>query len=123
MSQPTDRRIPLRSQEEFENLLSRAERKKTAGDPLETPILVHFTASWCGPCQRIDWEFLLDEFPTLPFYKCDVDENKYTAGYCGVKAIPSMLILFPGKRIVGPIQTSDTSKIASWIFTSLKSTK
>jgi thioredoxin 1 len=114
MSQPTDRRIPLRSQEEFEILYS---------PQLTAPVLVHFTASWCGPCQRIDWQFLLEEFPDLPFYKCDVDENKYTAGFCGVKSIPSMLIVLPGKRIIGPIQTSDTSKIATWIFTSLKSTK
>jgi thioredoxin-like negative regulator of GroEL len=107
-----DRRIPLRSQEDFEKDLYSSE--------LKTPILLHFTASWCGPCQRIDWQFILDEFPTLPVYKCDVDENKYTAGFCGVRSIPSMLLLFPGKRIVGPIQASETGKIATWIFTSLK---
>ena len=49
--------IPLQTQEEFEKLY-----KETA---LKAPILIYFTASWCGACKRLDWEFLKEEFPDL----------------------------------------------------------
>ena len=89
--------------------------------PLKEPVLIYFTATWCGACKNLDWDFITGEFPSLPVYKCDIDINKYSAGFCGVKAIPSMLILYPGKRIVGPIQTSNTARLATWIHMSLKS--
>ena len=97
---------PLLTQEQFETLY------KTA--VLKRPIMIYFTASWCGPCQRLDWEFLQEEFPDLPVYKCDIDENKYTPGYCGIKSIPNFIMMNPAKELT-QFQSSDTAKIASWI--------
>jgi hypothetical protein len=54
--------------------------------------------------------------------------NKYTAGYCGVRSIPQVVMLLPalteGKSrkatLVGPFQSSDTAKIATFIHTNIK---
>jgi thioredoxin-like negative regulator of GroEL len=102
--------IPLQKHEQFEELYTSTKE----------PILVYFTADWCGACKHIDWEFILSEFPDLPVYKCNIDENKYTPGFCQVRSIPSFMIVHPGKRVTGPFQTSATAKAASWIYSNLK---
>ena len=93
---------------------------KTVNPQPSYPILINFTASWCGPCRKIDWGFLLEEFGSRfeAIYKCDIDQNKYTPGYCGVRAIPSWTIL-KGPKQAETVQISDTAKVASWIFTTL----
>jgi len=106
--------IPLQSQAQFETLY-----KTTI---LKDPILIYFTAEWCGACKRLDWSFITEEFPTLTIYKCDVDENKYTAGYCGVKAMPSVIMMMPSKEL-RHLQSSDTAKLASWIKINLQTSK
>ena len=100
--------IPLQTHEQFEALY-------TPSEPISKPVLIYFTADWCGACKRVDWEFLLEEFPDLPVYKCDVDVNKYTPGFCGVRSIPNFIMIKGSKQVEGPIQISDTAKIASWI--------
>lgn len=87
------------------------------------PILLNFTAKWCGPCQRVDWEFLRTEFPELTIYKCDIDENKYTPGFCGVKPIPAFMMVYGPKQVSPLVQMSDTVKIATWIFENLQKSK
>lgn len=102
--------LPLSSHEQFEAMYS-PEFKGVA--------LIYFTANWCGACKRVNWDFLFEEFPELAIYKCDVDENNYTPGYCGVRSIPTFLMVGPAKQLIGPMQSSDTGKIAAWIKTSL----
>lgn len=102
--------IPLQTQEEFETLYK--------GD-LKAPILIYFTASWCGACKRLDWEFLSQEFPDLPVYICDIDQNKYTPGYCGIRSIPNFVLMPPSKKLEN-LQSSDTAKVASWLYKNLK---
>lgn len=118
--QQTSPLLPLYSQEMFEELWNPSADKHPS-----YPILINFTAKWCGPCQRIDWPFLLQEFQHkfTAIYKCDVDENKYTPGFCGARKIPSWCILKGPKQMIGPVQLSDTSQVASWIFTSLQQLK
>lgn len=104
--------IPLQTQEQFEALY-----KNTV---LPGPILIYFTADWCGACKKIDWDFLLDcpEFESLPIYICDLDQNKYTPGFCGIRSIPNFIMMSPDKKLE-QFQSNDTSKIAAWIHAGL----
>ena len=104
---------PLNTHEQFEELY--------INNKLESPVLVYFTADWCGACKRIDWSFIEDEFPSLTIYRCDVDKNKYTPGFCQVRSIPNFVMIYPGnKQLEGPFQSSDTAKIATWIQVQLR---
>ena len=105
--------MPLPSQEFFESLI----QKNVPHDPI---VIIKFTATWCGPCKRIDMSILLGLSDKIKWYECDLDENDYTPGYCGVKTIPCFLAIVNG--VPQPIfQSSDTMKVAEWMKAGFKS--
>ena len=71
-------------------------------------ILYYFTASWCGPCQRIWGEFLKlsEKYSNVIFFKIDIsdEDNTEICERCKVDSVPSFL-LFKDRtyieRIVG----------------------
>jgi thioredoxin 1 len=105
---------PLESQEHFEALIGLQEWDK----PLPGFVVIWFSASWCGPCKRVNPDALLSSFKDVTWLKCDIDKNNYTAGYCDIRGIPAFLAI-QDKKVIGKIQTSDTAKIIEWV-TSLK---
>ena len=64
-------------------------------------VILDFTASWCGPCQRIAPVFqkLAEEMPDVVFVKVDVDENEETAGACGIQAMPTFQYYKNGAKV------------------------
>ena len=99
----------LPSQEFFESLI-----KKNPPTPHDPIVIIKFEAEWCGPCKRIDVNFLVGLSDKIKWYKCDLDENDYTPGYCGVKSIPAFLAIVNG--VPQPLfVSSDTMKVAQWI--------
>jgi len=106
--------IPLQTQEEFEKLYRQ--------DELAAPILIYFTAIWCRACKKLDWESIQSEFPGLTIYKCDIEENSYTPGYCNVNSIPHMLMMHPSKELES-ITTNNTDKAKEFIRLQLDNVK
>ena len=99
----------LPSQEFFESLI-----KTNPPIPHAPVILIKFGAHWCGPCKKIDMDFLVGLSDKIKWYECDIDENDYTPGYCGVKSIPAFLAIVNGNA--QPLfVSSDTMKVAQWM--------
>ena len=63
--------------------------------------VVDFTATWCGPCQRIapKFEAMAADCPEVQFVKVDVDANAETAQACGVQCMPTFQFYKAGQKI------------------------
>lgn len=85
----------------------------TAGNKL---VVVDFTASWCGPCQRIApvFEELSNKYTLAVFLKVDVDQCPDTAASQGVTAMPTF-IFFRSKVKLAQIQGADPQALENKI--------
>ena len=98
----------LMKQGDFEKMIGRA--PLDPGDSIPKLIVVYFTATWCGPCRAVRPAELESGLPMVTWLKCDIDQNDYTAGYCGVRSIPTFLVI-ENMQIRGKFSGIDTESI------------
>lgn len=88
----------------------------------DKPAIVDFTATWCGPCQRI--APILDELATeydgkIVIYKVDIDKNRELAKAFKVSSIPAVLYIPLDGEPVMTVGSRDKGKFTTEIETIL----
>ena len=66
------------------------------------PVLVDFTATWCGPCQKLApsiAELAVEFEGRATVAKVDVDASPKTAEKYGIESMPTMLFFKDGKVV------------------------
>lgn len=88
----------------------------------EIPILVDFSADWCGPCKMLApiLKQVKDELgDAIKIIKIDVDKNQPLAAKYQVRGVPTMVLFKQGKQLwrqSGVLQKQEiVSKINSFI--------
>ena len=83
--------------------------------------LLYFTASWCGPCQKIK-PFLKELSESLKtsgeynieFYMIDINKNEEFCDKCNIRSVPTFFIM-NGKDLLGSLSGADKTKLSEMI--------
>ncbi|KKD03082.1 thioredoxin family protein [Streptomyces sp. WM6386] len=68
----------------------------------EVPVLVKFTADWCGPCRQLTPvlnSIAAEEGERLKIVELDVDRNPQTTIAYGVMATPTLMVFRGGEPV------------------------
>jgi thioredoxin 1 len=78
------------------------------------PVLVDFTATWCGPCKQLApiVDQLADELAgQVKVGKLDVDDSPVTAGKYGVRGVPTIMVFKNGERAAQHVGLTTKQKL------------
>lgn len=87
------------------------------------PVLVDFSATWCGPCQRqtpIVEKFALEQNGTVKVCKVDIDDAPSVTAKLGIRSVPSLMLFNDGKRIDSRVGLTSLKDLNELLISKIK---
>lgn len=78
----------------------------------EMPVLVDFSASWCGPCKRqlpIMEKFASDNTDKVKVVKVDIDDAPTFSNKFNIRGVPSIVLFHKGQVIDTKVGVTPTN--------------
>jgi len=82
----------------------------------DKPVLVDFTAEWCGPCKMMAPElkkFAQSHTDSVRVLKIDIDKNRPVANQYQIQGVPTLILFKEGKilwRQSGAMTANDIAR-------------
>jgi len=84
------------------------------------PVLVDFSATWCGPCQRqlpILQQFADANVDKIKVVKVDIDDAPEITSKLGIKGVPSMVLFNQGQQLDMKVGLTTLAVLTNFVTT------
>ena len=84
----------------------------------DLPVLVDFTATWCGPCKQLSP--IVDQLATeldgkVKVDKLDVDDSPVTTNKYDVRGVPTVMVFHKGQRTAQHVGLTTKQKLLTLV--------
>ena len=88
----------------------------------ELPVLVDFSAAWCGPCQRqlpLVEKFATDNLSKIKVCEVDIDDAPAIAAKLGIKGVPTLMLFKEGNSLGHKVGMTSLADMNNFVLTKL----
>ena len=88
----------------------------------DVPVLVDFSATWCGPCQRLSpivEKFATDNVGKVKVVKVDIDEASAIASDLKIRGVPTLMVFKGGASLGHKVGLISLAEMTNFVMTKL----